>query len=154
MTATCQSAGDRSTTVCKNTVAADTIEGYKAILGLLPGRYAVCRLESGDSPPTWARGGFVSLTRTPDELSVVCAEESVPAAARCERGWRCLKVLGPLDFALTGVLAALAAPLAKANVSIFAISTYDTDYLLLPDASLERAVAALTGAGHEVTSDP
>ena len=91
-----------------------------------------------------------SVTRTPDELSIVCSEASVPPTARAQRGWRALEVQGPLDFSLTGVLAALTAPLAQARISIFALSTYDTDYLLVPGEDLARACATLTAAGHTV----
>jgi hypothetical protein len=120
----------------------------------LAGVYAVCRMEAG-APPEWALaalrdGPFASLTRTPDELSLVCAEMQVPPGVRCERGFACLKVAGPLDFALTGVLAGLAAPLAQAGISLFAVATYDTDYLLVRQADLDAAVAALRAAGHSV----
>jgi hypothetical protein len=111
----------------------------------------VCRLEAGASVPAWATAGrFFSITKTADELSIVCAEESVPSEVRCERGWRSLKVEGPLDFSLTGVMLSLAAPLARAGVSFFAISTYDTDYLLVKEGDLERAVLALSDSGHLV----
>ncbi len=89
---------------------------------------------------------FCSITRTADEVSIVCPLGRVPDDVRRESGWRCLKVEGPLDFALTGILASLAVPLAQAGISIFAISTYDTDYLLVKD--LDGAVATLTGEGH------
>ena len=123
-------------------------------LVVLDGRCAICRL-SPDAPiPSWALGGpFCSITRTPDELSVVCAEGTVPENVRCERGWRCMRIAGPLDFALTGVLASLAVPLREAGVSLFAVSTFDTDYLLVKDSDLEWAVAALVRAGHRVQFD-
>src|SRR5512144_279535 len=95
--------------------------------------------------------GLVSLTRTAAELCVVCREEVVPQRARVERGWRALRVAGPLEFALTGVLASLAQPLSDAGISVFAVSTYDTDYLLVRDVALDRAVQALEAAGHRVT---
>jgi hypothetical protein len=121
-------------------------------LTLLPERLAICRLPAGALVPEWAQvaGPLVSITRTADELSVVCDEADVPAEVTAERGWRALRVAGPLDFALTGVLAALVAPLAEAGVSIFALSTYDTDYVLVRETDVERAVAALAGAGHTV----
>ena len=136
-------------------------------LELVAGRYAVCRLEPGAPVPAWAGaapteaaagapGGsagaapFVSVTRTAAELSVVCAEEAVPAGVRCEAGWRCLRVRGPLGFGLTGILASLAGPLASSGVSIFVVSTYDTDYLMLQQRDLERGVFALERAGHTV----
>lgn len=90
------------------------------------------------------------MVRTAAETTVVCAEETVPGDVRAERGFRALAVAGPLDFALTGVLAALALPLAEAGVSIFAVSTYDTDHVLVREERLEEAVAALRAAGHRV----
>jgi len=123
-------------------------------LQLLEGRYAVVRLDAGEPLPAWAaEGPFVSITRTEAELSVVCPEQSVPADARAERGWRCLRVAGPLGFGMTGILASLAGPLASSGVSIFVVSTYDTDYLLLQDRDLDRGTDALSRAGHVVT-DP
>ena len=90
------------------------------------------------------------MTRTASELSIVCPDASVPAAVTAHRGWRAIAVDGTLDFALTGVLASLASPLASAGVSIFAVSTYDTDYVLVQQDALDRAVAALAAAGHRV----
>jgi uncharacterized protein len=121
-------------------------------LRLLPGRFAVCRLPPRAEIPAWADGSFVSITRTGDELSLVCPEGAVPAGTRCESGWRVLQVKGPLDFALTGILASIAQPLAAARVSIYAISTFDTDHVLVREHSLEEAVAALRQAGHRVES--
>lgn len=120
-------------------------------LRLLSGPLAVCRLPADAPVPTWASAGvLVSITRTADELSIVCAEDGVPDGVRTERGWRALRVAGPLDFALTGVLAALTVPLAEAGVSIFALSTYDTDYLLVHENDLPQAILALERAGHTV----
>ena len=120
-------------------------------LDLTAETYAICRLKAGESLPEWAsRGAFVSATRTATELSVVCASDAVPADISSKRPWRLLAVRGPLDFALTGILASLATPLADAGVSIFAMSTHDTDYLLVPEADVARAVQALRDAGHRV----
>ena len=124
------------------------------VLAVLDGRDAICRLAPEAAAPSWALGGaFCSITRTPDELSVVCAEGAAPADVRCERGGRCLRAAGPLDFALTGVLASLAVPLREAGVSLFAVSTFDMDYLVVEDADLARAVDVLMRAGHQVRSD-
>jgi hypothetical protein len=98
-------------------------------------------------------GALVSLTRTEQELSVVCREAAVPAEVQSERGWRALEVVGPLDFALTGILAALAGPLAAAGISIFALSTYDTDYVLVKATTLARAIAVLQAAGLTIQPD-
>lgn len=90
------------------------------------------------------------MTRTADELSVVCLEEAAPAGARVEGGWRCLSVVGPLPFSATGIMAALAGPLAAADISIFALATFDTDHLLVAETALSRALEALHRAGHRV----
>ena len=117
----------------------------------MPGAYAICRWSADAALPDWVNeGAFTSVTRTPTELSAICAADSVPAGAACDGPWRILAVRGPLDLALTGVMASLATPLADAAVSLFAISTYDTDYLLVRSETLDRAVEALTGAGHRV----
>lgn len=121
------------------------------MLSVLPETLAVCRLASHAPIPAWtALGALWSITRTPDELSIVCANEGVPDFVQAERDWRALQVAGPLDFALTGILAAIAGPLAEAQISIFALSTYDTDYVLVRARDLDRAVAALRAAGHHV----
>ncbi|HYD64885.1 ACT domain-containing protein [Azospirillum sp.] len=114
-------------------------------LTLLPDALAVARPEAGEGVPAWVdwTDPLVSVTRTAEELSVVCPEHRVPDDVRAERGWRAFKVDGPLDFALTGILAGLAAPLAEAGISIFALSTFDTDYLLVRSADVERAVTIL-----------
>ena len=121
------------------------------VLELLPELFAVAQLEPDSPTPSWAEGGpLVSVTRTHTELSIVCAEASVPDDVQAQRGWRGLRVVGPLDFAETGILESLANPLAGAHISIFSLSTYDTDYLLLPAADLEPALRAVSEAGHEV----
>ena len=118
-------------------------------LTLLPGEYAICQLPPEAIALTVAtRSIFLSVTRTADELSVVCRADAAPAASRVEVGWRCLKLAGPFAFDEVGVLASVAAPLAEAEVGIFAISTYNTDYVLVKAAQLDAALAALRGAGH------
>lgn len=120
-------------------------------LSLLGERLAVCRLDSQAAVPSWTSdGSFFSITRTPEELSIVCPDENVPEDAVCERDWRAFKVEGPLDFTETGILAALAGPLAGAGVSIFAVSTYDTDYVLMKEEQLDVAITALSSDGHEI----
>ena len=123
-------------------------------LELLPGTLAICRLPPDAAVPAWAGGapvpGLVSITRTSGELSIVCPQDRVPPDVTSARNWQALRVAGTLDFALTGILAALAAPLAAAGVSIFALSTYDTDYLLVPQRQLAEAIAALERARHHV----
>jgi len=101
-------------------------------LRLLEGSYAVGQLEPSSPIPSWAEGeGFVSISRTKEELSVVCREDRVPPAVKTERGWRCLEFQGPFDFSLSGILASVLGPLAEARIGIFAVSTYNTDYLLV-----------------------
>lgn len=121
------------------------------MLLVLPGTLAICRLGPDAPIPDWARAGdFCSITRTSDELSIVCTEAAVPDGVKSDRGWRCLKIEGPLDLSLTGVLASLLSPLAEAGISIFAVSTFDTDYLLVKAENLERAAEALIQSGHQV----
>lgn len=118
-------------------------------LSLLPDNYSICRLEPAADIPPWAlAGNFFSITRTEEELSLVCSQEVVPDGVLCEKGWRCIMVVGPLDFSLTGILASLTASLAEVGISVFAISTFDTDYLLVKADNLKRALLKLQEAGH------
>jgi hypothetical protein len=118
---------------------------------VLDGPFAVCRLGAGAPIPPWATAGpFFSVSRTADELSVVCLQDAVPEGTVAERGWRCLRVAGDMPFSAVGVLASLTAPLAQAGVSVFAVSTFDTDYLLVKGQDLAAALDALRGAGHAV----
>lgn len=120
-------------------------------LDALPGHFSICRLDPGSPVPAWAEGGpLVSITRTAAELSIVCSLAAVPPGAQSEGPWRALALRGPIPFSVTGVLASLTAPLAAARISLFAISTYDTDYLLVGEADFDGAVAALRSAGHQV----
>ncbi len=119
-------------------------------LSVLPETLAICRLEREASVPDWATGGFVSITRTSDELSIVCDERAVPSGVKADRGWRALKIEGPLDLALTGVLASIAVPLAEAKINLFAISTFDTDYVLVKADRLADASGVLRSAGQRV----
>ncbi len=122
-------------------------------LELLRDTLAVCRLPSEASTPSWALSGstFFTLTRTPQELSITTDQRLVPPGVKCERGYRAFRVQGPLPLNLIGILASLAVPLAEARISIFAISTYETDYVLVKERDLEQAVAALERAGHTVS---
>lgn len=117
------------------------------------GELAVCRLGPHARMPGWianGKAGFVAVTRTPDELSVICEATLVPARVRCIRGWRLGRIAGALPHDAVGVLASVAGPLADAGVSLFACATFDTDWLLVQDAQLSSATAALRGAGHTV----
>jgi uncharacterized protein len=115
--------------------------------------YAVCQL-SADAPiPSWADGvGFVSISRTTDELSIVCLADRVPDDVRSEQGWSCLQLVGPFEFTLTGILAAILEPLADAGIGIFAVSTFDTDYVMVKAEKLEATIIALEARGHRVIS--
>jgi hypothetical protein len=117
---------------------------------VLPAELAICRLEPGEQVPAWARGGLVATVRTGDEYSVVCDAEEMPEGIDCSKGWRALRVAGTLDLSLTGVLARLLAPLAEEEVPIFAVSSFDTDYVLVPSTRLDDARQALARAGHDV----
>jgi len=118
-------------------------------LRLLPGLYAVCRLPADVTIPA-AANGFWSVTRTNAELSLVCEFEVTPEGAKVEGPWRGIEVEGPLDFGLKGVLLALVEPLYRADISVFVISTFDTDYLFVKAGMYETAVRALADAGHRI----
>ena len=122
-------------------------------LTLLPERYAISRLAPTAPIPEWGpstQGTLFSITRTADELSVVCELARVPSGAQSQPSWSILRVHGPFAMTEIGVLSALASPLAKAKLSLFAISTFDTDYLLVASGTLSAAVSALEGAGHKI----
>lgn len=131
--------------------------GFPLHLDLLPGRFAVCRLAPDAPIPAWAFATDTplwSITRTAHETSVVTEEAGVPpSVTSAETGWRALALRGPVPFATTGVLAGLTAPLAAAGVPVFALSTFDTDLLLVKHADLARALTALRAAGAAVTGD-
>lgn len=118
---------------------------------VLAGRYGVVRLEATAPLPRWAEGsGFLSLTRTSEELSVVCQQERIPETVVTEKDWRILKIEAVLDFGLVGILAAVSTVLAEAGIAIFVQSTFDTDYILVKEASLEKVVTVLEQEGHRV----
>jgi hypothetical protein len=127
-------------------------------LELLSAPHAVCRLGPEAAVPDWAtaaprQGDLIALNRTPDELSIICPERLIPEPVERSGGWRALRVAGTLDHSMTGALASLAAPLAEAAIPIFAVSSFDTDYLLVPGRGLGAAIRALRVAGHEL-DDP
>jgi len=122
----------------------------KFTLTVIPEALAVCQMPSDAPLPNWPDGSFLSVTRTRDELSVIVPETAVPDGVPKHGGFRALKISGPLDFGESGVLATLSNTLAVAGLSIFVISTYDTDYILVRQENLARAIAVLRQAGHEV----
>lgn len=114
------------------------------------GSFAICRLPAEQPVPAWAlRGQFFSVTSTADELSIVCPQSQVPADIAHDGHWACLKLAGPFSFSETGILSSFVRPLAEQAIPIFAVSTFDTDYVLVKDDWLDKAVGALREAGHE-----
>jgi hypothetical protein len=125
------------------------------ILQLLSDEFAVCRLAPDASVPAWADATpFVSITRTTDELSIICRAASVPAGVHAERGWCLLKLAGPFPFDAVGILASVLDPLAAAGIGVLAFSTFETDYVFVKAAHLAPATHALTVAGHTITEPP
>ena len=124
---------------------------HRLRLRILDGRFSLCRLEATAAVPAWTRGAFVSITRTAGELSVVCADELVPADVRRIADYVAIGVDGTLAPELVGVLVSMAKPLADAGIPIVAIGTFDTDYVLVRAADLDRATRALRDAGHVVS---
>jgi hypothetical protein len=116
----------------------------------ITGEYAIARLDAGDAIPSWARGAFVSITRTHGELSIVCDESAMPEGVAADREWRCLEIEGPIPLDQIGIAATVTRVLA--GVSVFLIATHDTDYVLVKEQKMERALAALRGAGHDVVA--
>lgn len=122
---------------------------YSLKMAVMPGEFNIHRFAPTDTVPTdILAGSFFSICRTDEELSIVCADAISLDSARCDAGWSCIKVLGPLEFSMTGILAHLAGLLAQAGISIFAVSTYDTDYILVKTGQLAPAVAALKAGGY------
>jgi hypothetical protein len=122
-------------------------------LRLLSQTFAIARLPAGAGLPWWAAAseGLLSFTRTPDETSLVCEVDCVPLGAQAERGFRAIRIVGTLAFGATGILVSLADPLAHAWIPIFVISTFDTDYVLIRDHDIDRAIEVLQNAGHTVS---
>ena len=126
----------------------------KLSLKILPGQMAVYRLEPSAPLPDWIDNAtFHSITRTEEELTLVCRHVHVPAGIKCESGWKCFRVQGVLDFSEIGIMFSITQPLAKSGVSVFVISTFDTDYFLVKRKDLPKAIDALTAAGHQVDAE-
>jgi len=118
---------------------------------VIDGTFGVCRLSSMEKLPNWIEiNEFYSITKTEDELSIVCSDKNIPNEITHENDWKIIKVEGPLDFSLTGVLSSLSTALANQGISIFAISTYDTDYILVKNKDIENAINVLSKEGHQI----
>lgn len=118
-------------------------------LRVIPGAYAVCRLAPDAAVPDWHdRPPFSSVTRTPEELSIVCPAACVPADVKAEAGWALLQLLGPFPFSAVGICAEICGRLAAARISLIALATFDTDYFLVKESDLSLALETLTAAGH------
>lgn len=130
----------------------------KLTMKLLTEKYSVCRLDKNNLIPSWATNGeFFSITKTEDELSIVCSQENLPhnmqyelINIQCEKDWRILKVEGPLDFSLVGILSSISGLMAQEQISIFALSTYDTDYILVKDNDIDAAINTLIKNNYDV----
>jgi hypothetical protein len=128
------------------------MDSKQLLLKILPDRMAVCRFEPSSERPEWIdTSGFYSITNTREELTLVCREALVPPGTKCQRGWRCFRIQGVLDFSEIGIMFSITQPLAKSGVSIFAISTYNTDYFLVKEKDLAKAIDALIASGHQIT---
>ena len=126
----------------------------KIVLQLVAGEFAVVRLPPSEPVPAWAGSTvFSSVTRTADALSIICPAPQLPAGIKAERGWRMLKIAGPLDFGAIGIMVSVAEPLARAGISLLTVGTFDTDYVLVKADRLANAVRALEAAGHTVGHD-
>jgi hypothetical protein len=129
----------------------DCMAGYRRALFLLEGLFAVCRLDKKAPIPDWAVSEpFFSVTRTDDELSVVCPQEGIPGGFDCEAGWRCFKIESPFEFDLTEAISSVAAPLAEADIVMFIMATQDSDYLMVKESELERTISVVSQAGYQV----
>ena len=111
----------------------------------IDGLFGICKLEKGTKIPRWAvtKDSLYSITKTADELSVVCPQHRIPYTIKAEKGWKALKIEGPLDFSLTGVLESILRPLANLKISVFVHSTYETDYLFIKQNQFDRVITEL-----------
>jgi len=127
------------------------MSAIKLNLKVLRSNYAVCRLDPQSEVPSWAfQGDFYTVSKTQEELSIVCQVMLVPSAIKAEKEWRVFKIEGPFAFTQIGILNAVTSVLASNGISLFAISTFDTDYILVKCLDLDRAIDALRQAGHSV----
>ena len=118
---------------------------------LIKEKYGVCRINPNELIPEWAQNSdFFSITKTCDELSIVCSQDAIPNDIKCEKDWKILKIEGPLDFSLVGILSSISTILAQKGISIFAISTYDTDYIFVKNKDIDNAIESLIKERYEI----
>jgi hypothetical protein len=123
----------------------------KLSLSILDETFAICSLDKSSLIPEWVTSSdFYSVTKTYDELSIVCPQHKIPAGIKFNKGWKCFKVQGPLDIDIVGILASLSMPLASAGVSIFVFSSYDTDHIMVKAYDMEKAIEVLRKEGYTV----
>ena len=121
------------------------------ILKKLDGQYAIARLDAGAAFPGWADGaGFVSISRTDEELSIVCLQNRIPASIMQDRDWTCFRLQGPFAFDETGVVLSVIRPLSENKIGVFVVSTFDGDHLLVKASDEASSILYLTAAGHTV----
>ena len=124
----------------------------KLKLSLLKNKYAICTLPNTAPIPDWALTEIlISITRTDKELTIVCKQDMIPSELQSDINWRCFKIDGSFDLNQTGVISSISSPLADAGISIYVISTYDTDYFLVQDQNLQKAISTLSNSGHSIT---
>jgi hypothetical protein len=122
-------------------------------LSILRHRFAICKLNPDVKVPDWAiRGDFFSISRTPEELSIICQEDDVPLKVTSKREWRGIKIEGPFHFNEIGILDAITSPIARAKISLLTVSTFDTDYVFIQDSQFEEALLILAESGHQIKS--
>ena len=126
---------------------------HELTLELWPGSFAVCKLNPTGDLPGWATSDLFWFSTTPDETTVVCIQDQVPQSVQQVGDWRCFRISGTLDFSETGIIAGIANCLANENISVFAMSTYDTDYFLVPQSKLELAINAFRNNGYPVKTE-
>lgn len=119
-------------------------------LVVMQGDYAVCQLPVGSDIPQWVDGEFVSITQTGKELSIICRDNKIPLGVKAERSWALLKIDAVLDFSMVGIIAGISEVLSAAKISIFVMSTYDTDYIMIKRTSLPYAINSLESAGYRI----
>jgi len=120
-------------------------------LKVLPDAYSISRLNGDEKFPSWADGaGFVSISRSPEELSIVCLQSRVPEGVKVDRDWRCVQFVGPFAFDETGIILSVIRPLTESSFGVFVVSTFDGDYMLLKETDFEKGLSVLTEAGHKI----